>query len=471
MKITGQNGATSRRARLAILTAFTLVFLAGCTGGGGSGGGLPANFAPPTGGGGGTTNSAPVFTSTAPTSATVGVLYSYQAAATDADADPLTWTLTVKPTGMTVSAAGLVNWTPAAGQEGSHNVTLQVSDGAATAQQSWTINVAAAGGGGGSLPASVTLTDMGALPNGMKVLSDMVEFDGKLYIAAAIAPLGSPFGAGVYTFNGSTIGTAYYDSASQGFLRCKVFNNKLYIPDGDPNGYAPGKVYIWSPGSATPLATDVTDAVHNFDVVQFNGDLYVSGSNLSGQSTLHKFNAATSTWDQASAGSYTRLKYMGVLDNEIWASKTAAASSADFVKVGTNMTQNGFAFSSGGGNLISAIEMIDGKLYMSVWGSTIGVNNIIVSTGGSIAAINGITGLMWDVIKHTDGNYYAVAWDGTNDLIFGSTDGTTFTQLYGQAGTKFEQPYQNQDGRPSIASYNGKVYVGSSSNGRLYRLD
>lgn len=471
MKITGQNGATSRRARLAILTAFTLVFLAGCTGGGGGGGGLPANFAPPTGGGGGTTNSAPVFTSTAPTSATVGVLYSYQAAATDADADPLTWTLTVKPTGMTVSAAGLVNWTPAAGQEGSHNVTLQVSDGAATAQQSWTINVAAAGGGGGSLPASVTLTDMGALPNGMKVLSDMVEFDGKLYIAAAIAPLGSPFGAGVYTFNGSTIGTAYYDSASQGFLRCKVFNNKLYIPDGDPNGYAPGKVYIWSPGSATPLATDVTDAVHNFDVVQFNGDLYVSGSNLSGQSTLHKFNAATSTWDQASAGSYTRLKYMGVLDNEIWASKTAAASSADFVKVGTNMTQNGFAFSTGGGNLISAIEMIDSKLYMSVWGSTIGVNNIIVSTGGSISAISGITGLMWDVIKHTDGNYYAVAWDGTNDLIFGSTDGTTFTQLYGQAGTKFEQPYQNQDGRPSIASYNGKVYVGSSSNGRLYRLD
>ncbi|MCB9936419.1 MAG: hypothetical protein H6840_12090, partial [Planctomycetes bacterium] len=183
MTITGQNGATSRRARLAILTAFTLVFLAGCTGGGGSGGGVPANFAPPPGGGGGGgggTNNAPVITSTAPTSATVGQLYSYQAAATDADGDTLSWTLTVKPTGMTVSASGLLSWTPATGQEGSHNVTLQVSDGVATAQQSWTINVAAAGGGGGGLPTSFTLTDMGALPNGMKVLSDMVEFDGKL---------------------------------------------------------------------------------------------------------------------------------------------------------------------------------------------------------------------------------------------------------------------------------------------------
>lgn len=470
MTNTSKHGATNRRARLAVLAAFMLVVLAGCTGGTG-GSGLPANYAPTTGGGGGTANSAPVITSTAPTTATVGVLYSYQAAATDADGDTLSWSLSVKPTGMTVSAAGLVSWTPTAGQEGSHSVTLQVSDGTATAQQSWTINVAAASGGGGSLPASVTLTDMGALPNGMKVLSDMVEFDGKLFIAASINPLGSPFGAGVYTFNGSTIGTAFYDSGSQGFLRCKVYNNKLYIPDGDPNGYAPGKVYIWSPGSATPLATNVTDAVHNFDVVEYNGSLYVSGSNLSGQSTLHKFNTATSTWDQASAGSHTRLKYMGVLDNEIWSSKTAASNSADFVKIGTAMTQSGFVFSTGGGNLISAVEMIDGKLYMSVWGSSIGVNNIIVSTGGTTSAISGITGLMWDVIKHTDGNYYAVAWDGTNDLIFGSTDGTTFTQLYGQAGTKFEQQAGNQDGRPSIASYSGKLYVGGSTNGHLYRLD
>ncbi|MCZ7607505.1 MAG: hypothetical protein M5U25_15850 [Planctomycetota bacterium] len=88
MTFTSKHGATTRRARLAVLATFTLVILAGCTGGGGSASGLPANYAPPTGGGGGTTNSAPVFTSSAPTSATVGVLYSYQAAAADADGDP-----------------------------------------------------------------------------------------------------------------------------------------------------------------------------------------------------------------------------------------------------------------------------------------------------------------------------------------------------------------------------------------------
>lgn len=468
---TGQRRVTRGRARLAVLAGLTVILIAGCSGGGESGGaGLSFN-APATGGGGGVGNTAPVITSSAPTSATEGLLYNYQSVATDADGDTLSWLLTVGPTGVTVTATGLVSWTPSAAQLGTNNVTLQVSDGTATAQQSWVIDVTAASSGGSGLPASFSLTDLGALPNGMKVLSDMVEFDGKLYIAASIAPLTSPFGAGIYTYNGTNIGTAFYDSGSQGFLRAKVHNNKLYIPDGDPNGLAPGKVYIWSQGVSTPLATNVTGAVHNFDVIEFGGQLYVSGSNNSGQSVLNRFNAGTSTWDAASTGSHTRLKYMGVLDNEIWSSKTAAASSADFVKIGSAMTQSGFTFSSGGGNLIPAIEEIDSKLYMCVWGSTIGVNNIIVNTGGTITSINGITGLMWDVVKHTDGNYYAVSWDGTNDYVFGSTDGTNFTQLYGAAGTKFEQPTSNQDGRPSIASFNGNLYVGSSSNGHLYRLD
>lgn len=470
MRIQPFISANSRRARLGMIAAISVFLLAGCSGGSSSGG--AASWNAPTGGGGGGGNSAPVITSVAPTAAVVGQAYSYQANASDADGDPITWSLLTAPSGMTVNTTGLVSWTPTSGQVGSHAVSLNATDGTANVQQNWSITVSS-GSSGGGLPASLSLTDMGGLPNGMLVLSDMVEFDGKLYIAASQAPLTSPFGAGIYTYGdgNNQITAAFYDSGSQGFLRCKVFNNKLYVPDGDPNGYAPGKVYIWSPGNSTPLATNVTDAVHNFDVVEYNGNLYVSGSNLSGQSTLNRFNSATSTWDAASAGANTRLKYMGVLDNEIWSSKTAAANSADFVKVNSGMTQSGFVFSTGGGNLIPTIEMIDSKLYMTAWGSSIGVNNLIVSTGGAIATINGITGLMWDVIKHTDGNYYAVAWDGTNDMIFGSTDGLNFTQLYGAAGSKFAQPTSNQDGRPSIASYNGHLYVGSSTNGHLYRLD
>lgn len=457
---------TTLRKTLILGLLFPFVFAAGCTGGGGSATGLNGTG---TGGGTGATNHAPVFTSTATTAATVGAAYSYQAAASDSDGDALSFALVSGPGGLTVSTAGLVAWTPAA--TGSFPVSIGASDGKASAVQSWTINVAAAGGGGaGTLPASLTAVDLGACPGGMLVLSDMQEFDGKLYIAAAQAPLNSPFGAGIYYYNGTSIQQAFYDSGSQGFLRAKAIDGKLYIPDGDPNGYDPGKVYVFSAGSTTPLATNVTSAVHNFDVVKFNGELYVSGSNTSGQSVLNKFNPATSTWDAASAGNYGRLKYLGVLDSKIWCSKQIQ-SGVDGVWVSSAMVQSGFNATTSGGALIPCIEEIDGKLTMCVWGSA-GISKFVVNPGSTTTAITGVSGVLWDVIKHTDGNWYAVAWDGTNDLVYGSTDGIAFTELYKVAGSKFGQPAgSNADGRPSIASFNGKLYVGSSTNGHLYRMD
>lgn len=470
MPNTAQTSETRKRRKASIITVLSFIVLAGCAGG--SGGGSDFNAPATSSGGGGTPgNNVPVITTSAPTNATEGQLYSYQANASDADGDPLTWSLPTAPTGMTVGTNGLVEWTPTGAQVGSHSVTLRVSDGTDNTQQSWTINVAAAGSSGGGLPASFSLTDLGALPNNQLVLSDMAEFDGKLYIAAAQAPLTTPFGAGVYYYDGSNIQTAFYDSGSQGFLRTKVINNKLYVPDGDPNGLTPGKVYIWSTGSTTPLSTNVTDAVHNFDVVEFNGELYVSGSNDSGQSTLHTYNSATSTWDAASAGGYGRLKYMGVLDNQIWATKQVQ-SGVDGVWIDSTMQQSGFLASQSGGNMLPCMEEIDGKLYTTLWASTGGTSKFIVEPGSTTTAINGISGVMWDVIKHTDGNYYAVAWDGSNDLIYGSADGVNFTELYNNAGSKFAPPAGgNADGRPSIASYSNKLYVGSSTNGHLYRLD
>ncbi|MCA9581114.1 MAG: putative Ig domain-containing protein, partial [Myxococcales bacterium] len=69
----------------------------------------------------------PVFTSTPPTQAIVGVEYVY-----DADADSsqmLTWSLPVAPTGMTIdSGSGEVSWTPSAGQVATHDVTVRATN-------------------------------------------------------------------------------------------------------------------------------------------------------------------------------------------------------------------------------------------------------------------------------------------------------------------------------------------------------
>ena len=86
----------------------------------------------------------PAITSPAVTTALVGVPYAYQLIATDPNpGDTLTWSLDVSPAGMTISATGLVAWTP--GATGTYPTTVRVSDpGGLFATQSFSVAVAAA---------------------------------------------------------------------------------------------------------------------------------------------------------------------------------------------------------------------------------------------------------------------------------------------------------------------------------------
>jgi VCBS repeat-containing protein len=88
-------------------------------------------------------NDAPVITSTAITGATEAVEYTYTVVADDIDGDTLEFSLTASPAGMDINpTTGVITWTPANGvDEGV--VTVEVSDGQATATQSFTITVGA----------------------------------------------------------------------------------------------------------------------------------------------------------------------------------------------------------------------------------------------------------------------------------------------------------------------------------------
>ena len=87
-------------------------------------------------------NDPPVFTSTAPTTATQGVAYSYTATATDLDGNTLTFAAPTLPAWLTLSGATL-SGTPGQANVGTHSVTITVSDGtAAPVAQSFQIVVA-----------------------------------------------------------------------------------------------------------------------------------------------------------------------------------------------------------------------------------------------------------------------------------------------------------------------------------------
>ena len=91
-------------------------------------------------------NDAPVFTSTAITSVNEDTAYSYSIATSDADAgDTLTITASTNPSWLTLTdngdGTGTLSGTPTIAEVGTHNVTLQVSDGTAQTEQSFTVTV------------------------------------------------------------------------------------------------------------------------------------------------------------------------------------------------------------------------------------------------------------------------------------------------------------------------------------------
>jgi len=84
-------------------------------------------------------NHPPIITSTPPLMGREDELYTYQVVAEDPDNDPLTYHLITAPRGMVMTASGLIRWIPQ--QEGVEIVRIQVSDGLASAFQTYTITV------------------------------------------------------------------------------------------------------------------------------------------------------------------------------------------------------------------------------------------------------------------------------------------------------------------------------------------
>ena len=89
-------------------------------------------------------NHNPQITSSAVTAGQAATPYQYQVVATDQDGDALTYGLSVSPLGMSISASGLVNWTP--GSTGTFAVTIRVTDGhGGSTTQSFNILVSGSG--------------------------------------------------------------------------------------------------------------------------------------------------------------------------------------------------------------------------------------------------------------------------------------------------------------------------------------
>ena len=87
-------------------------------------------------------NTAPAFTSTPVASVTEDHLYVYYATAEDVDGDELSFSATLLPDWLSFDPlTGILHGIPVYSDIGDHNVTLSVSDGAVTTDQTFTITV------------------------------------------------------------------------------------------------------------------------------------------------------------------------------------------------------------------------------------------------------------------------------------------------------------------------------------------
>lgn len=85
-------------------------------------------------------NDAPIIASSATTTATEDIVWSYTVATTDVDNADLTYAISGEPSGMTI-ADSVISWTPVNGQLTSGEVSVIVSDGLLTATEKFTITV------------------------------------------------------------------------------------------------------------------------------------------------------------------------------------------------------------------------------------------------------------------------------------------------------------------------------------------
>ena len=84
--------------------------------------------------------SAPVITTTAPVTGFVDKVYTYDVDATGVPAP--TYTLTTAPNGMTIDAGtGVISWTPAQNQTGSHNIVVEATSASGTDTQAFAVTV------------------------------------------------------------------------------------------------------------------------------------------------------------------------------------------------------------------------------------------------------------------------------------------------------------------------------------------
>lgn len=246
------------------------------------------------------TNDPPYFTSAPAVSGAVGQPYQYFATAVDPDGNAIAFSLVNGPSGMTMSAGGLLSW--ASPIIGSYPITIRVSDGQANADQSFTLTV------GQVMPLDLSLGIAPQFVNdGDTVTITVATSGGSGTVSKTLTVDGS---AVALDANGQAKITAHGAGAHPVVATAK--DNKVTLSKSDafgvhdPNLTSPPSVAIIAPADSQTLTapTAVTGTVSDANLL--NWKLMASPA---GQAQWTLLNSGMQTLTNAALGTFdpTRL--------------------------------------------------------------------------------------------------------------------------------------------------------------------
>lgn len=326
-------------------------------------------------------------------------------------------------------------------------------------------------------PMVANFVEMGKPAGGYNVITDMVEFNGRLYLTSNKDPLGD-WGAKIYyTTDGVNFTNVLSDNTSQGYLRIGAFDNTLYIPDGDPNGMDPSYAYISSTGNSGSFTqTQIIASVHTFDVIKYNNKFFTSNGLTNYQGGLNKFNGTNQWTTVYSSPSAFRMKYMVEFQGKLIVANSNPNSDIDYfvwsgdVETTSPSLKNAVTGVSYTFRLYASSQ---GKLYWTV-ASNNQIRCLVSSDANTWQPVTGLNGKFVSDYCELNGKTYALSQDG----LWESSDGINFTQI---ASAPASDPNAfmpvpvttggyNADGMASMEAYNGEIYCGSSRNGKVYKV-
>jgi hypothetical protein len=333
------------------------------------------------------------------------------------------------------------------------------------------------GKGGGITPLTTTFVEMTKPAGGYPTITDMAVFNSKLYLTTSKDPLGD-WGANVfYTTDGNSYTKVLEDNTSQGFLRMGVYDSKLWIPDSDPNGMDPTYVYISSTGASGSFTkTSIPGAVHTFDIAKHGTNVYASNGMGTSEGGMSKYDGANSWPTSYSSATAFRMKYMAEFQGKLYVANDNPNSDVDyFVWSGdvatTTPTQKNTA--TGVSMTFRWFASSQGKLFWSVvYGSKA---HCLVSTDGNTwTPVAGLDGTFVSDYCELNGKMYALSQNG----LWESSDYMTFVNI-APAPASDPNAFKpvpmtggyNSDGNASMEAFNGAIWCGSSTNGKVYKVD